>query len=355
MRRTPWASATGPTSTSTRSASSTCARPSRRRPATPEKLKRRARPAGAAPARHAGGASITPTTRRRERRSCITNPLFVRSHDFVGMQGSDRTRGAPPRCLAPAGRRTPAAGWWDRSPRCPMRWPRPNRTSWSRRRPRRLIWGDLVPQMILSAKIPRWWNVTPAQVHWVGLHLRYGRELLAEAALDPALRDAGGGGAWAACRAGADRRRSAGCSSAGEVKDALEQVTPSELFSIARDLAPEAQRRIRPACWRSCASWADAAQGHQLRGHFASLRHAQADAGEFLRAGAAQPAHLPHPDGLFQPDHGRELGIEHAVLGGAGGRNQRVARRSSTCGFRNGRRNWWSRFSPRTWRTGPLC
>ena len=24
-----------------------------------------------------------------------------------------------------------------------------------------LIWGDLVPQMILSAKIPRWWNVTP--------------------------------------------------------------------------------------------------------------------------------------------------------------------------------------------------
>jgi hypothetical protein len=38
-----------------------------------------------------------------------------------------------------------------------------------------LIWGDLVPQMILSAKIPRWWNVTPAQLHWVGLHMRYGR------------------------------------------------------------------------------------------------------------------------------------------------------------------------------------
>ena len=26
-----------------------------------------------------------------------------------------------------------------------------------------LIWGDLVPQMILSAKIPRWWNVTPGR------------------------------------------------------------------------------------------------------------------------------------------------------------------------------------------------
>ena len=40
--------------------------------------------------------------------------------------------------------------------------------------------------MILSAKIPRWWNVTPAQIHWVGLHMRYGESLLAEAALDPA-------------------------------------------------------------------------------------------------------------------------------------------------------------------------
>src|SRR5208337_4231192 len=51
-----------------------------------------------------------------------------------------------------------------------------------------LIWGDLVPQMILSAKIPRWWNVTPAQMHWVGLHLRYARSLMAEAAIDPATR-----------------------------------------------------------------------------------------------------------------------------------------------------------------------
>ena len=51
-----------------------------------------------------------------------------------------------------------------------------------------LIWGDLVPQMIISAKIPRWWNATPAQLHFVGLHLRYGHELMAESAFDPALR-----------------------------------------------------------------------------------------------------------------------------------------------------------------------
>ena len=51
-----------------------------------------------------------------------------------------------------------------------------------------LIWGDLVPQMILSAKIPRWWNVTPAQMHWVGLHLRYARAIMAEAAIDAGTR-----------------------------------------------------------------------------------------------------------------------------------------------------------------------
>ena len=176
--------------------------------------------------------------------------------------------------------------------------------------------------MILSAKIPRWWNVTPPQVHWVGLHLRYGRELLAEAALDPALRAQ----VVEALSAHAAPVRTALVNrliERGEVKDAAEQVTPSELFSIARDLAPK--RSGDSSCVRAelVQLAGECPQRHQLRGHFARLRHAQAHAREFLRAGAAQPPHLPHADGLFQPDHGRELGIEHAVLGGPGGRNQR--------------------------------
>src|SRR5215510_11235289 len=51
-----------------------------------------------------------------------------------------------------------------------------------------LIWGDLVPQMILSAVIPRWWDVTPAQLHWVGLNMVYSDTLLARAALNEADR-----------------------------------------------------------------------------------------------------------------------------------------------------------------------
>jgi len=51
-----------------------------------------------------------------------------------------------------------------------------------------LIWGDLVPQLILSAKVPRWWSVTPAQMHWVALHFRYSASLVAESVLDAGVR-----------------------------------------------------------------------------------------------------------------------------------------------------------------------
>jgi hypothetical protein len=103
-----------------------------------------------------------------------------------------------------------------------------------------LIWGDLVPQMILSAKIPRWWNVTPSQVHWVGLHLRYGRELLAESAFDPALR--GEVLDTLALLAAPVRTQEIGqLLERGDAKSAADRVTPSELFLLAREMT--AQRR----------------------------------------------------------------------------------------------------------------
>jgi hypothetical protein len=100
-----------------------------------------------------------------------------------------------------------------------------------------LIWGDLVPQMILSAKIPRWWNVTPAQMHWVGLHMRYARSVLAEAALDPELRkqvlEVLGSQAAPVRTAQVERLLEA-----GDAKNALEKVTPAELFVVASELEP---------------------------------------------------------------------------------------------------------------------
>ena len=218
-----------------------------------------------------------------------------------------------------------------------------------------LIWGDLVPQMILSAKIPRWWNVTPSQLHWVGLHLRYGRELLAESAFDPALRDAGAGRTIGTLAiAGAHVRRWPLCR-AGRSQRGRRRVTPSELFSLARDVGLSATP-ASSCSWRKCAQLAPSlAQRGQLRSDLAGLRHAQADAGQFLPAGAAEPAHLPDPDGIFQPHHGGELGIQHALLGGSGRRDRACRPSQLNMRFRSGRRNWWSASSPRTWKIGRRC
>lgn len=166
-----------------------------------------------------------------------TNPLFVRGHDFIGVQGANHTwkstelfgTGWPSNG---GGRLVGSlAGLPYALAEAEQNFLIPSQTQ-------ALIWGDLVPQMMLSAKIPRWWNVTPDQEHWVGLHMRYGRTLLAEAALDPALRkqvtDALGSLAPPSRTSLVDR-----LVEQGEVRTALEKVTPAELFALASEMAPE--------------------------------------------------------------------------------------------------------------------
>src|SRR5581483_1830124 len=98
-----------------------------------------------------------------------------------------------------------------------------------------LIWGDLVPQMILSATAPRFWSVAPAQVHWVGMHMRNAESLLAEAAVDPSARPR----IYAAINRAANPYRAAAVItqlSAGNVQSAIDNLTPSELYSISNSL-----------------------------------------------------------------------------------------------------------------------
>jgi hypothetical protein len=70
-------------------------------------------------------------------------------------------------------------------------------------------------------------------MHWVGLHMRYAESLLAEAALDPAQRET--------VLATLDHQASparvrqvASLLEAGEVRRAIETVTPAEMFALAR-------------------------------------------------------------------------------------------------------------------------
>jgi hypothetical protein len=51
-----------------------------------------------------------------------------------------------------------------------------------------LVWEDLVPSLLTSAVLPRWWRVTPVELHAVTLYQRAGEELLSAAAQNDDLR-----------------------------------------------------------------------------------------------------------------------------------------------------------------------
>jgi hypothetical protein len=100
-----------------------------------------------------------------------------------------------------------------------------------------LIWGDLVPQMIQAAVIPRFWNVTPVQLHWVGLHMAYAETALADSALDAAERQR----VLAVLRRyvpPARLRKVETLLASGDVHTALDRVVPSEMYLLAGELAP---------------------------------------------------------------------------------------------------------------------
>ena len=161
----------------------------------------------------------------------------MRSHDFLGMQGSDHTW--RPTELYGTGWPSNGGGRLVGSlSSLPYALAEAEQNFLIPTQTQALIWGDLVPQMILSAKIPRFWGVTPAQMHWVGLHLRYGRELLAESALDSDLRTqvlASLGTLAAPART----RLVAQLLEQGAVREALDRVTPSEMYLVAREVGAE--------------------------------------------------------------------------------------------------------------------
>ena len=166
-----------------------------------------------------------------------TNPLFVRSHDFIGMQGASQTW--KPTEVMGNGWPASAGGKLVGSlANLPYALAEAEQNFLIPSREQALIWGDLVPQMLLSATIQRWWTVTPAQLHWVALHMDYAENALAEASMNAAERsrvlDALSNHAPPA------RTYKVGkLLETGQVAAALEDVTPSEMFSIAAELASD--------------------------------------------------------------------------------------------------------------------
>ncbi len=164
----------------------------------------------------------------------LTNPSFVRGHDFAGIVG--HTQFWQVTWVAAGGWPTNTGGRLTGSlSGLPYALALAEQNFLVPVREQALIWGDLAPQLIQGAKIPRWWRVTPAELHWVGLHLRYAESLTAEAVLDPALRLQLIGVLERQAPPGR-ARKVAEMLERGEAPAALDNITPCELFLIARSM-----------------------------------------------------------------------------------------------------------------------
>jgi hypothetical protein len=116
----------------------------------------------------------------------FANPLFVRSHDFIGAQGLRMTW--RPTELTGNGWPASAGGRMMGSlVSLPYAMAEAEQNFLTPTREQALIWGDLVPQIIVDVTVSHWRFVTQDQVRWVALHLRRGKDLLANSAFDPSL------------------------------------------------------------------------------------------------------------------------------------------------------------------------
>ncbi len=118
------------------------------------------------------------------------NPLFIRRHDFSG----DATRGSEPPWSAPrlVGRGETSGGGVRLSgglPRLPYILAEVEQEFMVPKNIQSLIWEDLVPSLVASAVLPRWWQITPRELHAAALYQRFGEDLLTSAGTDATLRE----------------------------------------------------------------------------------------------------------------------------------------------------------------------
>jgi hypothetical protein len=117
------------------------------------------------------------------------NPLFIRAHDFSGisMIGSERLWQAP--VLLGVG--TPAGGGaylMGSLADLPYALAMAEQDFIAPENIQALIRKELVPDLLVSATLPRWWTVSPNELHAAALYQRSGEELLVASVKDVALR-----------------------------------------------------------------------------------------------------------------------------------------------------------------------
>ena len=117
------------------------------------------------------------------------NPLFVRSHDFsaVSIQGVERIWGAPN--LIGVGATAGGGAYLMGSlADLPYALATTEEEFIAPKNVQALIWREAVPDLLVSAVVPRWWAVTRNELHSVALYQRLGEELLTSSASNPDLK-----------------------------------------------------------------------------------------------------------------------------------------------------------------------
>jgi hypothetical protein len=118
------------------------------------------------------------------------NPLFVRSHDFAG-ETVTGVEGVLWQSSQLFGEGSPAGGGAHlvgSLADLPYVLAEVEQDFIAPENVQALIWRELVPGLVISATLPRWWAVSPVELHAVALYQRAGEELLAASAENEQLR-----------------------------------------------------------------------------------------------------------------------------------------------------------------------
>jgi hypothetical protein len=168
------------------------------------------------------------------------NPLFVRSHDFSGgdYSGEAATAGEQtwrtPRLFGRGWTASGGAHLIGSMADLPYVLAKVEQDFIVPRNVQSLIWEDLVPGLMTSAILPRWWGVTRNELHAVTLYQRTGEELMAAAAENEKVRQS-------VMSILSDRmlpQRSEEVERAlraGREDEALSQTTPAETFYLTAE------------------------------------------------------------------------------------------------------------------------
>ena len=117
------------------------------------------------------------------------NPLFVRSHDFssITMVGGQPFWGAPE--VFGVGATAGGGAYLIGSlADLPYALATMEEDFIAPENVQALIWKELVPDLLVSATLPRWWNVSPDELHAVALYQLSGEQLLVASAKSQELR-----------------------------------------------------------------------------------------------------------------------------------------------------------------------